>query len=459
MGENQISRRSFLKRSAGTLVGTLLFPYFVPASALGKNGFTVPSDRITMGCIGLGGQGTYNMRNFIQQPDAQVIALCDVDRGSTDYGILNAGSYFGLEPALKRALDEYARQNRPVNTESISLYTDFRELLAREDIDAVTVCTPDHWHGLITIAAAKAGKDIYCEKPLVNSIPEGRAVCEAVKCFGRVLQTGSHERSNDSVRFACELVRNGRIGELRTIEINMPNSDQHHKWILSHNQPQPEMPVPKNLDYDMWLGPAPWRPYTQNGVHFFWRFILDFGGGEMTDRGAHIIDIAQLANNTDNSGPIEIKGVGKAPKTGIYDCFMDYQFECWYANGVRLIGSSKGERGLKLVGSEGWIFIHIHGGRLEAEPKSLLREKIGPDDIHIGRSPGHHRNFLDCVKTRNLPVAHAEIGHRTATICHLLNIAYLTGRPIKWDPVKEHVVNDPEVQRLVNRPMRTPWHV
>ena len=450
----RINRREFLKNSAALTTAALGFPYIVKSSAFGADGSTAPSNRIVMGCIGMGGQGTYNMKAFLNNSDVQVVAVCDVNRGNASYDMLYQapGTTAGRERA--RAIVNNTYGNR-----DCAAYNDFREILCREDIDAVSVCTPDHWHGLISIAAAKANKDIYCEKPLVNTIAEGRALCEAVKRHGRVLQTGSHERSNDSVRFACELVRNGRIGKLHTIRVNMPNSDSHHLEILKSNYPQPTMPVPDGFDYDMWLGHTPWVEYTQKRCHFWWRFILDYGGGEMTDRGAHIIDIGQLGNNTDDTGPIEISGSGKAPDKGIYDTFMEYDFECRYANGVRLIGGSSGNRGLKFEGTDGWIFIHIHGGRLEAGPESLLRESIGPDEIHLGRSPEHHRNFLDSVKTRRQPIAPAEVGHRTAAICHLVNIAMLTGSKLKWDPDKEQIINNYDANRMLARPMRSPWRL
>ncbi len=452
-----MKRRTFLK----TAVAALSFPSIVPASALGKNGAVAPSDRIVMGCIGLGGQGVANMRGFINQPDTQIVALCDVDEGlgklDTPYPF--PSSRGGLLPARKTAAEQYARLNRPISEKDFALYKDFRELLARDDIDAVTVCTPDHWHGIISVAAARAGKDIYCEKPLTNSIPEGRAVCEAVRHYGRILQTGSHERSNDSVRYAYELVRNGRIGELKEIHVNMPNKDPHHMILRRNTAPGRPMPVPEGFDYDMWLGPAPWAPYTRDRCHLWWRFVLDYGGGEITDRGAHIIDLAQFINDTDDTGPVQVRARGEQVGSGLYDAFIEYEFECVYKNGVRMIGSSRGERGLKLVGSEGWIFIHIHGGHLKASRASLLKEKIKPDEIHVERSPGHRRNFLDCVKSRKKPVAHEEIGHRTATICHLLNIGMLAQRDLEWDPDRESITNDPAINRMVHRSMRSPWRI
>jgi predicted dehydrogenase len=457
-----MDRRTFLKGAAGTTIAAISAPTIISSCALSKKGRLAPSDRIVMGCIGLGGQGTYDMSAFIHQPDVQVVALCDVDDGVGDYDYLYQypGSHAaGLKPAVKRAVEYYASQNRPVKASSFALYSDFRELLQRPDIDAVQVTTPDHWHGLISIAAAKAGKDVYCEKPLVNSIPEGRAVCNAVNRYGRILQTGSHERSNDSVRFAYELVKNGRIGKLHTIEVNMPNNDSQHNLLRNNTQPKPTMPVPKGFDYDMWLGPARWAPYTRERTHFWWRYILEYGGGEMTDRGAHILDLAQFINDADNTGPVEISGKGKSVGNGLYDCFIEYEFDCTYANGVRLIGGSKGERGLRLVGDEGWIFIYIHGGRLTAEPASILRDKIGSHEIHTRRSPGHHRDFLNSIKSRQKTIASEEIGHRTATLCHLLNIAYMTGRKLQWDPVTEKITNDDGANRLLKKPMRAPWKI
>jgi predicted dehydrogenase len=457
-----MDRRTFLKGAAGTTIAAIGAPTIISSCVLSKKGRVAPSDRIVLGCIGLGGQGTYDMSAFIHQPDVQVVALCDVDDGVGDYDYLYQypGSHSaGLKPAVKRAVEYYAAQNRPVKTSSFALYSDFRELLQRPDIDAVQVTTPDHWHGLISIAAAKAGKDVYCEKPLVNSIPEGRAVCNAVGRYGRILQTGSHERSNDSVRFAYELVKNGRIGKLHTIEVNMPNNDSQHNLLRNNTQPKPTMPVPKGFDYDMWLGPARWSPYTRERTHFWWRYILEYGGGEMTDRGAHILDLAQFINDADNTGPVEISGKGKSVGNGLYDCFIEYEFDCTYANGVHLIGGSKGERGLRLVGDEGWIFIYIHGGRLTAEPASILRDKIGSHEIHTRRSPGHHRDFLNSIKSRQKTIACEEIGHRTATLCHLLNISYLTGRTLQWDPVAEKITNDDGANRLLKKPMRAPWKI
>jgi predicted dehydrogenase len=458
MLKKKYSRREFLRDAAG-VAG--LF-HIIPASALGRNGRTPPSDRIGVGCIGLGGQGTYNMRAFLAQPDVQLTGLCDVNSGSDDYDMLyqfTGSSSAGLSHALRRAVAFSEELGRPLDKDGIFCCRDFRELLIRPDVDAVCVCTPDHWHGLISIAAAGAGKDIYCEKPLVNSIAEGRALCGVVGRHGRILQTGSHERSNDSIRFAWELVQNGRIGRLKEIIVHMPSRDPHHLKMLEKENPIRALRVPVYLDYDLWLGPAAWSPYAPERCFFWWRFILEYGGGEMTDRGAHILDLAQFMNRADETGPVEIRAEGKRIGAGLYDSFLEYRFECRYSNGVLLRGSSEGERGLRLNGTDGSIFIAIHGGQLTADPPGLLSETFSPGEIKAGRSPGHHRDFLNAVRSRRQPVAPAEAGHRTATLCHLINAAMILNRPLRWDPEKETVQGDDEALRLILKPMRPPWRI
>jgi predicted dehydrogenase len=455
MVKNSTSRRQFLKRATGVSAASLGLPYIVSSAALGLNGSIAPSNRIVMGCIGVGSQGTANMNAFMSYPDVQVVAVCDVERGRAAY----RGATFGREQAKQMVEDYYTNKTRSARYKGCEEYKDFRKLLARSDIDAVTVSTPDHWHALISIAAAKADKDIYCEKPLANTVLEGREVCDAVERYGRVLQTGSQERSNDNVRFACELIHNGRIGRLETIQINMPCSDPHHQEVVNNTGPHPEMPIPDGFDYDMWLGPTSEEPYTEMRCHFWWRFIMNYGGGEITDRGADIIDLAQLGNDTDDTGPVEITAKGKRLPKGLFDVFMEYEFEFKYANRVRMIGKNTGTRGLKFEGEDGWIFIHIPGGLLEAEPESLLKEEIGFNEIHLARSPGHHRDFLDAVKSRGEPVAPAEVGHRTATICHLTNIALLTERKLKWNPRMERITNSYEADLMLSRPIRSPWYL
>lgn len=435
--KKQTTRRQFIRTGTAIAASALAAPMIVPASALGKDGAVAPSNRIVFGAIGLGGQGRHNMNQFLHHRDCQMVALCDVDTNHR-----------------KAALDMVAAKYK---ASDIALYTDFRELVARKDIDAVTVCTPDHWHALCSIAAANNGKDIYCEKPLTNSVAEGRAVVNAVEKNKRILQTGSHERSGAGSRFACELVRNGRIGRLKTIRVNLPCSDHHHQQAMKLLTIPDAQPVPAHLDYNMWLGHTAEAPYCDRRTHFWWRFVLAYGGGEITDRGAHVIDIGQLGGGFDNTSVVEMKATGKRNSGSLYDAFWEYEFEGKYANGVQLIGSSSGTRGVKFEGTDGWIFVHIHGGRVEASDPALLKDTIGDSETRLGRSPGHHQNFIDGIKTRRQPVASAEIGHRTGTLCHLINIAMITGKPLKFDPGTETITNDAAANAMLSPKMRSPW--
>jgi predicted dehydrogenase len=433
------SRRQFLRQTAAASLGALLLP------AVGRRGAAAANERLTVGVIGTGGRGRGLANAFMNMKDVQVVAVCDVDKGHREQGLETVNKKYG--------------------NKDCKVYHDFRELLGRKDIDAVIVATPDHWHALASVHAVRAGKDVYCEKPLTNSIGEGRALCDAVAQHKRILQTGSQERSGDNARFACELVRNGKIGRLHTVRINLPCDDNHHKQVRALRGVPPEQPVPEGFDYDFWLGHTPKVPYCKERCHFFWRFILTYGGGEMTDRGAHVIDLAQLGAGCDDTGPVEIEAKGVREKS-LYDVFWDYSFVNTYANGVKMIGAAKGPRGVLFEGSEGRVFIHVHGQKLEAEPESLLKEKTDGLKVQLGRAPGedrknllalHVRSFLEAVKSRKEPTAPAEVGHRTASVCHLNNIAMLVGRRLKWDPKKEQFDNDAEANRLLMPAMRPPW--
>lgn len=435
-----IDRRGFITRLGAASV----FPAIVSAGALKRAG-AAPSERIRMGFIGTGGRGQGLLDGFMRAADVQVIAVCDVDAGHLN--------------SAKQKVEAYYAEQQNSSFRGCVATGDFREIAARDDLDAVCIATPDHWHALASIACLDAGMDVYCEKPLANTVAEGRAICEAVKRNQAVFQTGSHERSTESIRRACELVRNGKLGELRRIEINLPCSDGHHNDARNLKEiPAPE-PVPDGLDWDMWLGHTAAVPYTPRRCHFWWRFVLAYGGGEMTDRGAHVIDIGQLGAGRDETGPVYFEAKGVQTPGSLYDAWWDYDFNLVYADGVPLVGRGVDPRGLKFVGREGSIFIHIHGGALEAEPANLLEATIGDNDVHLGRSPGHQRNFLDCVKSREACMAPAEAGHRTATICHVSNIAMKLGRPLVWDPVAEQVINDDEANALLAPPMRPPWHL
>lgn len=455
MNKKSINRREFFRKSA-VATAAVGFPYVVQPSALGLQGESYPSERITLGCIGVGVQGTANIDAFLGESDVQIVALCDVEKGSDLY--YGEGSY-GLEPARERVEKYYGGQARFLGVGGCDIYSDFRRVLERKDIDAVVVSTPDHWHAVIGILAAQSGKDIYCEVPLANSVLEGRELTEAVSQYERILQTGSYSRSEDNVRFACELVRNGRIGKLNTIRVSMPTSDPHHQLVREMAGPHPDMAPPTSLYYDMWLGPAPYEPYTEKRCHFWWRYILDYGGGEITNQGAHIIDIVQLGNDSDETAPIEIKAKGKRLPEGLFDVFMEYEFELKYDNGVRVIGSNDGAGGVKFEGEDGWIQVKIDSGELDAEPKSVLTDEIGRGETGLGRSSGHYRDFIEAIKRRTDTLATAEAGHRATSICHLVNIAMLTEATLEYNPRMERVTNSYDADRMLTRHFRSPWHI
>ena len=418
-----ISRREFLKGSSVAATAVAFAPIIVPSSVFGAN---APSNRITIGSIGVGGMGTSDMKGFKGNPNAEIVAVCDVDAGHRR----EACKVAGLDPK--------------------SSYNDFRELLARDDIDAVVVATPDHWHVPISIAAVRAGKDVYCEKPLTLTIAEGRALVDEVRRYGRVLQTGSQQRSSDNFRFACELVRNGRIGKVHTVRVGIPGNNRtcEPTWT-------PE-PVPEGFDYDLWLGPALWAPYHRQRCHYEFRFMLDYSGGQPTNWGAHHLDIAQWGLGMDSSGPVEIVGNGEFPTTGLFTTATKVYFEATYADGVKLICQTGGSN-TRFEGADGWV--DISRGDLKTQPDSLKKEIIGPDEIHLYQSRDHKQNFLDCIKSRKDPIAGAETGHRSATLCHLGNIAMLLGRKLKWDPVRERFLGDSAANSMLARSMRAPWRL
>jgi predicted dehydrogenase len=428
------TRRQFLRETA--VASTVLAaPCFIPARSLGGEGAVAPSERLVIGLIGAGGMGLAHLHWLLDQPDLEVAALCDVDDGH-------------LQQARELVRSKGRQDNCPT-------YRDFRELLARPDVDAVFVVTPDHWHALVAIAAVEAGKDVYCEKPLTNSVGEGRALCEAVKKHGRVLQCGSQERSNPNVRRARELVRSGRLGDVKTVRVFLPCDEPHHQRARAQELVLAD--VPAGFNYNFWLGPTEVVPYAENRCHFGWRFNHRYGGGEMTDRGAHIIDLAQLALQFDDAGPVEYRASGTRLEGGLYDVFLDFEFENVYANGVKLIGEKTGPRGIRFEGDQGSLFVHIHGGKLQSNPASLL-DDVPPAEPFDAYAL-HRRDFFAAVRSRDATHATAEIGHRTATICHLNNLAMRLGRPLKWDPVAEKIIGDEEAHGYLMPKMRAPWSV
>jgi len=424
-----VTRRQFLTRVAGTAVGVVGIPYIVNSSALGQGGSTAASERITLGFIGCGKQGTYLLRSFLNSPGTQVVAVCDVDK-------------LKLDRAKGVTEDHYAGRNGG-SYKGCAAYGDFREVLARKDIDAVVIATPDHWHAIGVIESAKAGKDIYCEKPLSQTISEAREMVNAVRRYDRVFQTGSMQRSDWHFRLGCELVRNGYIGDLQhvTVSIGGPPDDK----------PLPAEPVPDYLDWDRWLGPVLWRPYNgdlaphiSQDVFPNWRYHSEFGGGGMTDWGAHHFDIAQWGMGMDESGPVEI-----IPPDG-----KDYKVLTYkYASGVTMTRDSA--NGVLFTGTKGTV--ETNRGYLKTSPEALKDVQIKPDQIHLYESNNHYVDWLDAVRQRTKPICDIETGCRSVTVCHLGNIAYKLKRPLKWDPRKEVFVGDDEANRLLLSPYRSPW--
>jgi predicted dehydrogenase len=426
-----ISRRRFLKNATGITAGAIAFPYIVSSSALGNAGNVAASNRIVMGCIGMGGMGTGDMRGFMSKKEVQVVAVCDVDKNQRD--------------KAKKNVDEKYKNN------DCKTYLDFREVIAREDIDSLSLAMPDHWHSIPAVMGARAGKDIHAQKPLARTIAEGRAICDAVKRYGIIWQTGSQQRSERDFHRACELVRNGRIGKVTRVEVGLPTG--------GGSDNKPIEPIPEGVDWDFWLGPAPLVPY-RGIMHGNWRWMMDYSGGQLTDWAGHHIDIAHWGLDLERTGPVEIEGTGVYPNDGIYNVPMEYKFTCKYANGVVMTVANNKQipQGTKWYGESGkWIY--VKRGKLEANPASILKEVIGPDEIKLYRSRDHKQNFLDCVKNRKETIAPAEVAHRSISIGLLGEIAMLTKRKLRWDPDKEVFLNDEQANRMLSRPMRSPWHL
>jgi predicted dehydrogenase len=418
-----ISRRRFVAASAATLAA----PLIVPATSFGA---AAPSNKITVGVIGTGSHGVgRNLKMYLQQSDARVLTVCDVD--------------------ATRMRDAKQLVDNAYGNTDCAMTGDFREILARDDIDAVMISTPDHWHTLMSVLALRAGKDVQCEKPTLT-IDEGKILVREVRKHNRVFQTSTEDRSLAMYHRMAELVRNGRIGQLQRIDVVLPGMPQ------GPGDPTPQ-PVPADLDYDMWLGPAPEAPYTKDRVHFNFRWIWDYSGGIICDWGTHLFDTAQWANDTELSGPVEIEGTGTFWDEGLYDTAKDYDVTYRYANGV-VMTCKPGNPGIRFYGSEGWVGNTGWRGPVEASSQAILDAEIGEEETHLYTNlGGEHRDFLDCVKSRRDPYFPVDIGHRVSTVCHLANIAIKLGRKVNWDPEAEIFADDPQATAMMQRPMRAPW--
>lgn len=445
--KRRLGRRDFLRSTAAVAAAAFGVPCVVPSSVFGAN---APSNRITLGIIGCGNQSTVDVPEFLKLDDVQIVAVADVNKAS--YGYRYEKQFLGREPVRDKIQAHYAEKAPSGQYKGCDAYSDFRQVIDRKDIDTVAIIVPDHWHAIMTILAAKAGKDIYCQKPLALTIQQGQEMVKAVRKYGRILQTGSQYRSHPEIRHACELVRNGRIGKLQRIITQVaPNNmvDPGPGW-------QP-MPVPEGFDYETWLGPAPSAPYHKDRCLYRFRFNLDYSGGQVTNFGAHSNDVAQWAMGTDRSGPVEVEDLGAEwpPKGSLFTTATKVHFRAKYANGVELECRTQTPGfGARFEGTEGWIDVSY---KLTYSDKALKDVKFGPNEVHLYESENHYRNFFDCVKSRKEPAAPVEIGHRSASLCHLGNIAMLLKRKVQWDPEREQFVNDPEATKMLTRPMRAPW--
>jgi len=447
----ELNRRKFLQLSGTAAASAIAVPTIISACARGKNGHVAPSDRINLAFIGSGNQAMNDIRDFIVDKRVQIVGVCDVNKQSTGYWDGKPG---GREVGINLVNDTYS-QLYEKKYNSCRGFEDFREVIANKEIDAVEVVLPDHWHAIPVLMAAKAGKDIYCQKPLALTIPEGRAMVDAVKKYGVIFQTGSQQRSDENFRRVCELVRNGRIGQLQTVECGLPSGTPDYGKT---GQLTETIPVPAGFDYETWLGPAPEAPYCPARTHVNFRWVLDYSGGQVTDWGGHHPDIAQWGMDTERTGPVRIQNANSQWAVHpLWNTATDYYFECLYANGVKMIISSKLRGGVTFRGSEGWAWVNRGKTSYQLFPETLKDSVIADSEIHLYKSDNHFRNFIDCVISREETIAPAEIGHRSITMSHLGNIAMKLQQDLDWDPVAEKFVGNDLANGMLARKMREPW--
>ena len=447
-------RRSFIA-TAGKALLLAGFPALVPASVLGRYS---PGNRINIGAIGTGRiSRVHDLPGIWAHDAARIMAVCDLDSKRVQDAVTLVNGY-------------YARQTgKPYD--GVTAYANYRELLANKDVDAVVISTPDHWHALIAMDAVAAGKDVYLQKPASLTIAEGRALSDAVRASGRIFQIGSQQRSSPQFRYAAELVRNGRIGRLKTVEVGLPGDPAGDE--------QPVMPVPRNLNYDMWLGSTPMVPYTEKRVHPQdgydrpgWLRCEQFGAGMITGWGAHHIDSAHWAMGTELTGPVEVWGHAEFPAKGLWDVHGPFRTEALYADDVRMIVSGDFPNGIKFIGSEGWIFVSrgnesvtasdpvarlTNPQALAASDPTIITSAIGPDEIHLYESRNHHGNWLDCIQSRKEPIAPVEVAHRACSTCLIHHMAMKLNRKLFWDPAAERFKNDDQANAMRSRAQRPPY--
>lgn len=451
-----MERRIFMKTASMATAGAIFAPTIVPASVLGKN---APSNRIVIGAIGTGriSRG-HDMPGVWKYDHVQISSVCDVDSKRVKEG--------------KELVEDFYSKKTGKKFSGVRMYEDYREMLLDKDIDAVLISTPEHWHARQAIDAAFAGKDIYMQKPSSLTISEGRLMSDIVSRQGCILQIGTQQRSSEQFRIACELVRNGRIGQLHTIKIGLP--------IDPAGEEEPEMPIPKNLNYDMWLGPAAWMPYIENRVHPQhdysrpgWLRVEKFCLGMITGWGSHHVDIAHWGMNAEYTGPVELEANAEFPKSGIWTVHGKYDIKAKYENGVTMHINDEFPNGIRFEGSEGWIFVtrgnyaatasdpgaDAKNPPLSASNPKILTSKIGENEVHLYRSSDHHGNWLECIRSRKQPITPVEVGHRATSACALGHIAMKLPRKLFWDPRRERFINDDEANSMLSKPHRLPYHI
>ena len=418
------TRRSFLRQTGLIAASAFAAPMILPSRVFGAN------DRISIGAIGVRNQGTGNLERFLNAK-TDISAVCDVDT-----------------KVAAAAVDKVtgAMAPKPV------VFGDYRELLDQKGIDAVVITVPDHWHALMTIHACQAGKDVYCEKPLSLTIAEGRRMVDAARENKRVVQTGSQQRSSPEFWKACMLVRNGFIGDIQEVHVGIP--EPNHPGPLG-----PDTSAPPELNYDLWLGPAPLKAYNSLRVHYNFRFWWDYSGGQMTNFGAHHLDIAQWGLGMDESGPVAVEGTATFHPQKVHEVTETVRLTYTYANGVKVLCGQQQKdirEGALFIGTKGKIY--VNRGKLEATPKELLDQPLdGAGLTQLYRSTDHTLNFLDCLRSRQLPICDVEIGHRSVTVCHLGVLAMRLGRTLEWNPAAEEFTGDKEANGWLAREQRKPW--
>jgi len=424
-----LTRRGFMK-GAGVAAGAVAFPTIIPASVLGQS---APSKVLTVACVGVGGMGLSHITQMVGRNTVRILAVADVDR-------------YHQKRAAKIINEKYGNQD-------CRMAGDFREVTRAKDIDLITVATPDNWHALTAIDAIRNGKDVFVEKPLTLTVREGQVLVAELQKHKRIGQTGTMQRSSEGFHRAAELIRNGRLGTIKEIDVLIP---ANNRYVGATWKPEA---VPEGLDYDFWLGPAPYAPYASQRTHYQFRYILDYAGGQTTNWGAHYLDIAQWALGMDQSGPVAVEGHGVYPSSGLFTAPTRVDVRYTYANGVtmRMRTRTDGVYDGNIIfrGDKGTL--DVSRSKLKSDPEGILKETIGENEVHLYKSRDHFGNWIECVKTRQAPVSDLAIGHKTTNLCNIANIAMLLQRKLAWDPAKECFADDMMANRMLQRAMRGPW--